>query len=570
VAAESEMEMDEAEFPEIYRKIAMLGASRLVSLLDRRPWSPTYGCLDREYWHYKTLIEFPRAVYQQGVLSLALLHRYPFEGNVFFGRPEVFDWVRASIRFWATSQNRDGSSNEWYLHERSFCATAFTAWAISESLLLLRESGEEEFVSEALPPFLRATSWLESRSNPLVANQMAASLAALCNAFLLTNDPLRRQSYEKRKCEVLGMQREEGWFSEYLGADIGYSFLILDLLGHVGKRMADDALKRSLERLLVFLGYFIHPDGTAGGVYGNRGTSHCFPYGMELLAAIGNPTARWMAGRLRRAVAEGRVATPLTVDDQYMAYFYLNSFTLAAALGDGRATGGGGPSLGPWIVHRNRYFDEAGILVRESGDSYAVVNAKKGGVWRAHGKEMKVHGDAGYVMVLQDGRCLSSQRLGPDATVRFKEEGDGSCELSIETPFCELDMSLPLVKWVVPFKIFSKWILRLTIFASLFGIVLKKVKIMRRNDSEVELKRRFRFGDGVMEIQDTIHSSQPIRIRDLMLNPGLPVVHSPSSQLFESVIGLTPQVSRDWDPRAAVKELEGGQFGMIRRIPFAS
>lgn len=564
------MGMGEAGFSGIYRKFALLGAERLVSLLDRRPWSPTYGCLDREYWHYKTLLEFPRAVFQQGVLSLALLHQHPFEGNAFFDRPAVLDWVKAAIRFWAKSQNRDGSLNEWYLHERSFCASAFTAWAISETLLLLRKAGEEEFVQASLAPFLRTIAWLESRNNPLVANQMAASLVALHNAFRLTNDPLRREFYEARKHEVLEMQQEEGWFSEYRGADIGYSFLILDLLAHLGRQTGDDAIRRSVDRLLDFLVYFVHPDGTAGGVYGNRGTSHCFPYGLELRASAGNPAARWIAGNLQRALAGGKVATPLTVDDQYMAYFYVNSFTLAAVLKDGEPAGEGGRTAAPGIGRRRRYFAEAGLLVREADGFYAVVNAKKGGIWRAYDKELKAQGDAGYVVVLEDGRCLSSQRLGPDASVRFREEGDGSCELQIETPFCGLDMSLPLVKWAVPFKFFTQWILRFAPLASFFGRMLKRTKILGGNDSEIRLVRRIRFGEGVMEIQDSVRSSQPVRVRELALNPGLPVVHSPSSQMFAAFDGPEVQAPLGWDPRAAAADLEGGGFALSRRIPFAS
>ena len=115
---------------EPYRQLALQTARRMISLLDRRPWSPTYGCFDREYWHYKTLIEFPRANFQAAVWGLALLYKTPFPGNEFAGNPQVLDWIHAALKFWAGMRHADGSLDEWYRNERSFCVTAYTAAAV--------------------------------------------------------------------------------------------------------------------------------------------------------------------------------------------------------------------------------------------------------------------------------------------------------------------------------------------------------------------------------------------------------------------------------------------------------
>ena len=46
---------------------------RLLGLLDRNPLSCTYGCFDRQYWHYRTS-DFACTRSQEAVLTLALLY----------------------------------------------------------------------------------------------------------------------------------------------------------------------------------------------------------------------------------------------------------------------------------------------------------------------------------------------------------------------------------------------------------------------------------------------------------------------------------------------------------------
>jgi hypothetical protein len=50
----------------------------VLTLLDRKEGSKTYGCFDRYYWRYK-MIDFPGSTFQNAVLALALVytHDYP-------------------------------------------------------------------------------------------------------------------------------------------------------------------------------------------------------------------------------------------------------------------------------------------------------------------------------------------------------------------------------------------------------------------------------------------------------------------------------------------------------------
>ena len=45
--------------------------ARVMSLQNSNPFSKHYGCFDRNFWHFKTIIDFPSATYQQVVLGFS-------------------------------------------------------------------------------------------------------------------------------------------------------------------------------------------------------------------------------------------------------------------------------------------------------------------------------------------------------------------------------------------------------------------------------------------------------------------------------------------------------------------
>jgi len=520
-----------------YRRMVLDGMARLASRLDRRRWSPTFGCFDREYWHYKTLLDFPRAVFQQGALATALLYRHPFPENPYAGSPEVLQWVRGAMEFWAGARNADGSVNEWYPNEHSFCATAYTAYAVSEALILVGKDLDHALV-ERLRTCLRTTAeWLAAHANPWVANQMAASLAALANVHHLTGEERLGLACERRKAELLGMQDAEGWLTEYEGADIGYGFLTLDLLVHVWRRTQDVEVRRMADRLLAFLLYFVHPDGSVGGDYGSRSTTHCFPYGLEILAAEGSEQACWALQRVRAGIEQHRTPTPLTADDTYAAYFYLNSFCQAGLAAS--------PVLppGPATVDRNRYFPGAGLLVRENAHYHAIVSTR--GVWQAYGGG-EVHGDSGYVAVGADGTRLGSQFPGATPACAPEELGAGETRLTVTRRFVRLDTDVPLTRHAIAFKLFTRLVLRLPALALPFAMLLKKRKILRARAGGIELHRAIRLSDRTISVEDTLRLLDRAPVAALHAARGTAVPHSPSSQLFTP--SVLPLANHDlWD-----------------------
>src|SRR3989338_8403369 len=100
------------DFRRIYADKALSQIPRLLSLQDRNPFSPTYGCFKRTYWLDKT-VDFPDALPQFGVLSLALVYTQdmPFDpsaglrtqgkpGNIYKDQPKMREWILAGMRYW--------------------------------------------------------------------------------------------------------------------------------------------------------------------------------------------------------------------------------------------------------------------------------------------------------------------------------------------------------------------------------------------------------------------------------------------------------------------------------------
>jgi hypothetical protein len=93
---------------ELFAEVALREIPKLLTLQDRNPHSPTYGCFDRNYWHYKTT-DFPCGMSQEFVWPLALAAATDLSQNPYRGNEVIGQYVRAGILFAARSSHSDGS-----------------------------------------------------------------------------------------------------------------------------------------------------------------------------------------------------------------------------------------------------------------------------------------------------------------------------------------------------------------------------------------------------------------------------------------------------------------------------
>lgn len=371
---------------------------RLLGLLDRNVLSHTCGCFDRQYWHYKA-IDFPCARMQEAVLTLSLLYRIEHQANPYYHCPLLLEWIRAALAFWAGMQHRDGTFSEWYPGEKSYVATAFSTFAASEALLLMKdEIADGDRVVRAID---KAGRWLSSRRESRVANQQTGAMIALYNAYLLTGQESHLKAARDMADAVTGSLTEEGWFYEYGGADTGYLSLSVDYMARYYQKSGDEKVLDALKSCTAFLSYFVHPNGTSGGEYASRNTEYLIPSGFEALSGADENSGR-IAQHIRRSLSAGTSVSPATLDDRYLAYIGYN--WLCAYLSSRELQ----PCRQRYEDNMTIRFDRAGIDIYSDPFFYLIMSRSRGGAFklffRASGRSLY---DSGVSVVTGKGRLTS-------------------------------------------------------------------------------------------------------------------------------------------------------------------
>ena len=258
---------------------------KVLSQIDRDEDSPTFGCCDRNHWHYK-IRDFSSAILQQSGLTLAILYNFEFEGNPYFKKETIKHIAIATLDYWARIQLRDGSFNEYYPYEHGFPPTAFSFFTACEIYKELNIQDEKYF-----PYFRKTARYLIGHIEEKASNQEMGSIAALHSWYSICKEPRVLEGLENKLQKILKTQSPEGWFPEYGGADFGYQSVCLDMLAEYYFQSRDERVVEPLNRIVSFIKYFVHPDGTVGGEYGSRNTLYFLPFGLELLIHLGNQDA---------------------------------------------------------------------------------------------------------------------------------------------------------------------------------------------------------------------------------------------------------------------------------------
>ena len=379
-----------------YARAALAAVPRLLGAIDRNPYRSTYGCLDREFWHYRTA-SFPSQMYQEGALPLALVYSTTLPGNRWQGEPRVRELAAAAIRFAARSSHADGSCDDYYPFERALGAAVFSLQAAARAYQLL-DLDDAELVA-----------WLERRARWVaehdesgrLTNHHALAALGLLRVAEITGNPTYRESARQRIAQVLAWQTDEGWFQEYDGADPGYQTVTIDCLAKIRRQTDDTALDEPLRQAVDFARLFLHPDDSYAGEYGSRGTYHFYPHGFELLACA-NATAADLADGFLRTLATGRQAA---FDDDRMFIHRLGN--LIEAYQDFSPERPLTPEIpaSPSVC----YLPKARLLVRRNDHTHTIISAARGGVFKHFDVGRPVMTDAGLIVETTDGQVAVSQ-----------------------------------------------------------------------------------------------------------------------------------------------------------------
>jgi hypothetical protein len=466
---------------------ALRALPRILLMIDRNPLSRTYGCCDREFWHYKT-VDFPCAMNQEFCLPLALAFACDFPHNPYRGLTRLRDLVEGILEYAAKTTRPDGSCDDYFPFEKALGANVFTTYAMAESYRILKLTRED-----LLECLRRRADWLcANNESGQLANHQAFAALALYTVFEVTGVERYREASNRFRDIILSWQnQEEGWFQEYEGADPGYHSCSIAFLAKLYQKSGDASLIEPLKRAVEFAAHFMHPDGSYAGEYGSRNTYHFYPHGFEVLSSTSATAGRIAETYLQRAMPERR---RYFNDDNRMCAHYVYDWMQAWLDYNPVRQGMLDESRGPfttWLPH-------ARLFIKKTGSYYAVASLAKGGVIKVFDAAGPLQSDTGPMLRTTDGHVLVSHLV--DEWHVEVDESAGRIVTSGPMSFRRSQLPSP-VKQII-FRAMNLTLGRFN--PHLVRRMLQKVLITGKPRSAVILRRTLEFTSGNVAITDEI------------------------------------------------------------------
>jgi len=465
-----------------YTDEAFLYMPRLFQMVDKNPYSPTYGSFDRSYWHYRTM-DFPCGMYQEFTLPLALAYANDFPDNPYYQVERVRELALAGVNYAMVSSHKDGSCDDYFPYERALGALVFSLHANTETCIALNAKRPEwlEF-------FARRADYLTNHNETgQLTNHQALAALALYNTFLVTGE----ERFKKASDDYLAIVKDwfhpdEGWFQEYEGADPGYQSCTVSFLAKLYKKSQNPAILDLLNPAVDFCWHFMHPDGSYAGEYGSRNTYHFYPHGFELMAPHNQRAAQVADHFLTHSLP---MRTRYFNDDDRMCAHYLYDWMQASLdFSPVRAQ----TPLSQRQPFR-KYFHKAGMIVLDTGEYHAALNLSKGGVIKITTPEGPVYSDTGLIGNTENGTVIVSHMV--------QDTNDTSADPDVERysvagAMCRRKSRLATPMTQIMFRLVNLTIGRF--WPNFLRATLQKLLITGKSPTEYRFRREFQFQpDGV-------------------------------------------------------------------------
>ncbi|NEP12617.1 MAG: hypothetical protein F6K14_20895 [Symploca sp. SIO2C1] len=470
----------------LFAQAALTQIPKILTLLDRNCHSPTYGCFDRNFWHYK-IIDFPSGMGQEFVLPLALAYDTDVPENPFYRQPVIRQWVEAGILYAAQSAHADGSCDDYFPFEKASGAAAFSLLACLDSYQLLGINN-----NDTLQFFAQRADWLASHDESgRLTNHQALIVLSLEILGKLLNTSQWDIAKARRLERILDWQSSEGWFPEYEGCDPGYHSLTISCLARIYQLRQDVRLKEALIKAVELAAHFMHPDGSYGGEYSSRNTYNFFPHGFEL---VGHwlPEALEISDRFLVGLSNG--LAPCYADDHIIGHHTWNYLLAWRDFVPNR------PQLSPRPTGRI-WLKEAQILIDRRQDVELYLALNKGGVFKLFRQEKLVASDTQFSLTVQIGGKVKNAvgHLVDDYVI---EVGDD--EIIIEG-----QLGWAKQKQMTPANLIILRVIMLTIgrfFPNLIRKLLQKILITGKSKAPFDFQRQLCWENDQWVVRDKLTS----------------------------------------------------------------
>lgn len=470
---------------------AIRALPRIILMVDKNPFSETFGCFDREFWHYRT-IDFPCGMSQEFGLALAMAYAHPFPNNPYYRNERLREIVIGSIEFAKNWSHSDSSCDDYFPFERALGAHVFSTYAMSESYMVLGLERPD------LVEFLRKRGdWLcKHNESGQLANHQALAALALYNVYLLTGDEKFKAKSDEFRDITLSWQNEEGWFQEYEGADPGYHSCSIAFLAKLWQKSHDESIIAPVGRAIEFASYFMHPDGSYAGEYGSRNTYHFYPHGFEVFADRFPLAGRIAQTYLERGLPERR---RYYNDDNRMCAHYVYDWMQSwldhqAEHRDGTLEQHRGPFT--------KWFPNAKLLVKKTAKYYAVAAMSKGGVIKVYDEDGPLYSDTGPIAKTTSGDVLVSHMV--DDHVVEAEPALGRFSVRGKLSKRKHQLASPVKQ--AAFRAMNLTLGRYN--PNLVRTTLQKILITGKPRTEVTFARQIELGDEEITIRDQVDAKK--------------------------------------------------------------
>ena len=531
---------NQTQMRDLFAREALAQIPKILTLLDRNPHSPTYGCFDRNFWHYK-IIDFPSGMAQEFMLPLALAYNLDIPNNPYYLQEMIYKWVEAGILYSAHTAHPDGSCDDYFPFERASGATAFSLLAGIESYQIL---GLNNY--EILSFFEKRADWLVSHyESGKLANHEA--LIVLCLELL--TKLLETSKWDTAKADrlqrLLSWQSQEGWFTEYSGFDPGYQTLTISCLARIYELNPGEKCKISLTKAVELASQFIHPDGSYGGEYASRNTYNFFPHGFELVGKW-LPSALQINDQFLMGLKNGLAAC--YADDHIVGHHTWNYFLAWQDFVTER----------PAPVRRDVasiWLKEAQILIKRRPGTELYVSMNKGGVFKLFRDNKLVASDTHLSLQVRKGKKVVNavSHLSDNYEVKISQD-----EVIISG-----NMGWAKQTQMSPIKLIILRLVMLTFgrfFPNLIRKILQKILITGKQDAPFLFCRSFKYEDGIWYITDELSAKSWWGVMTAGIGSDQTSIYVVMSRTFQ--IG---QLQPWHDLTTEIKKLDPGQPLRIER-----
>lgn len=407
--------------PNPYLEEIQRNLPRILSLYDRDELSSTSGLGDRYYWAWG-LIDFPNGTFQALPKGLSVLVKNGLLENQ-LQKDRALDLIEKIFRATKRITRRNGSLEEAFPFESSFCVTSLVASGLLSSIECLRKDigkAKTKEYGEIVEPLISFTKE-NDESHGIISNHMATAALALLQWTEFSKETDAENKSRDLIDRILAKQSDEGWYEEYGGADPGYQTLSMDYLAEVYSKTKNEALKVSLGKSLDFLLHFAHPDGSFGGLYGSRNTRFYYPSGILSLTRDFDEAAS-LSRQMSSSIYQTKVPTLSCIDEPNLIPMF-NSYASAA---DSFETSHKWlkksqdvPSKSKVSTKKIIQFKDAGIYIRKTQSTYTIINLQKGGLFYHFKGETLSDFNPGSCVVYGKDRIATTQHLGSLETLEI-------------------------------------------------------------------------------------------------------------------------------------------------------